>query len=395
MVKFTKLMNIFRYATLMVCCFSITQVKAEQVNSAEIIVAAEQPSRYLPLLKNKRVGLIVNQTSRMKEQHLVDYLLNKGVKVEVIFAPEHGFRGDHDAGEKVASGLDSQTGVKVYSIYGKQKKPSSDVLKEVDVLVFDIQDVGVRYYTYISSLHYMMAASAKNNIPFIVLDRPNPNGSYVDGPILNKYFQSFVGMHEIPLLHGMTVGELALMINGEDWIENKANLTVIANKNYQRAMAYSLPVKPSPNLPNDAAIAHYASLGFFEATPVSIGRGTDFPFQVIGYNDYSIGEFSFKPRSIKGAASSPKLKGIKATGQDLREINTAGLDLSYLLAWYSLFKQHNQVFFTRSDFMDKLAGTDQLRKQIQMGWSEEKIRNAWQQDLTNFKELSKPYLLYR
>jgi len=395
MVKFTKLMNIFRYATLMVCCFCITLVKAEQVKSVEIIVAAEQASRYLPLLKNKRVGLIVNQTSRVKKQHLVDYLLNYGVKVKVIFAPEHGFRGDHDAGEKVASGLDSQTGVKVYSIYGKNKKPSSDILKQVDVLVFDIQDVGVRYYTYISSLHYMMAASEKNNIPFIVLDRPNPNGAYVDGPILNKDFQSFVGMHEIPLLHGMTVGELALMINGEGWIENKANLTVIANKNYQRAMAYSLPVKPSPNLPNDAAIAHYASLGFFEATPVSIGRGTDFPFQVIGYNDYSIGEFSFKPRSIKGAASSPKLEGIMATGQDLREINTTGLDLSYLIAWHSLFKQHNQVFFTRANFMDKLAGTDQLRKQIQMGWSEEKIRNAWQQDLTNFKEQRKPYLLYR
>jgi len=388
-------MNIFRYATLMVCCFCITLVKAEQVKSVEIIVAAEQASRYLPLLKNKRVGLIVNQTSRVKKQHLVDYLLNYGVKVKVIFAPEHGFRGDHDAGEKVASGLDSQTGVKVYSIYGKNKKPSSDILKQVDVLVFDIQDVGVRYYTYISSLHYMMAASEKNNIPFIVLDRPNPNGAYVDGPILNKDFQSFVGMHEIPLLHGMTVGELALMINGEGWIENKANLTVIANKNYQRAMAYSLPVKPSPNLPNDAAIAHYASLGFFEATPVSIGRGTDFPFQVIGYNDYSIGEFSFKPRSIKGAASSPKLEGIMATGQDLREINTTGLDLSYLIAWHSLFKQHNQVFFTRANFMDKLAGTDQLRKQIQMGWSEEKIRNAWQQDLTNFKEQRKPYLLYR
>jgi len=388
-------MHIFRYATLMVCCFSIALVKAEQVKSAEIIVAAEQPSRYLPLLENKRVGLIVNQTSRVKEQHLVDYLLNKGVKVKVIFAPEHGFRGDHDAGEKVASGLDSQTGVKVYSIYGKHKKPSSDIIKQIDVLVFDIQDVGVRYYTYISSMHYMMAAAASNNIPFIVLDRPNPNGSYVDGPLLKKAFQSFVGMHEIPLLHGMTVGELALMINGESWIENKANLTVIANKNYQRTMAYSLPVKPSPNLPNDAAIAHYASLGFFEATPVSIGRGTDFPFQVIGYNDYSIGEFSFKPRSIKGAASSPKLEGIKATGQDLRQLNTAWLDLSYLIAWHKLFKQHNQVFFTRSDFMDKLAGTDQLRKQIQMGWSEEKIRNAWQQDLAKFKEQRKPYLLYR
>ncbi len=389
--KLTKIAVLFG---LLLCCFSIAWAKAEQTKSTEIIVGAEQPLHYLPLLKNKRVGLIVNQTSKVRQQHLVDYLLNKGVKVKVIFAPEHGFRGDHDAGEKVASGLDSQTGVKVYSIYGKHKKPSSEILKEVDVLLFDIQDVGVRYYTYISSMHYMMAAAASNNIPFIVLDRPNPNGAYVDGPILNTEFQSFVGMHEIPLLHGMTVGELALMINGERWIEKQADLSVIPVKNYQREMSYSLPVKPSPNLPNDASIAHYASLGFFESTPVSIGRGTDFPFQVIGFDKYSIGEFSFTPRSIKGAASAPKLNGIKAKGQDLREITSSGLDLSYLIAWHSLFKQHKQVFFTRAAFMDKLAGTDQLRKQIQSGLSEDEIRNSWQQGLGNFRKQRQPYLLY-
>jgi len=394
-MMFTNLMNIYLVTGLLLCSVYLTPAKAEQVQTTEIVVGAEQALQYLPLLKNKRVGLIVNQTSRVKGQHLVDYLLNKDIQVKLIFAPEHGFRGDHDAGEKVSSGMDKETGVKVYSIYGKHKKPSRETLKNIDVLVFDIQDVGVRYYTYISSMHYMMAAAAENDIPFLVLDRPNPNGAYVDGPVLNTAFQSFVGMHEIPLLHGMTVGELALMINGERWIEKQADLSVIAVKNYNHDMSYSLPIKPSPNLPNDVAIAHYASLGFFEATPVSIGRGTDFPFQVIGYNEYAIGDYSFKPRSIKGAARSPKLQGIKVTGQDLRGMNTTGLNLSYLIAWHKLFKQHKQVFFTRADFMDKLAGTDQLREQIQQDWTEEAIRNTWQQGLIHFKKQREPYLLYQ
>ena len=372
----------------------IVIVSANQPLSTDITVGAEQYALYYPLLKDKRIGLIVNQTSRVKDQHLVDYLLARGLHVEMIFAPEHGFRGDHDAGEKVSSGVDSQTGVKVHSIYGKYKKPSDEILKQLDVLLFDIQDVGVRYYTYISSMHYMMAAAASSNIPFIVLDRPNPNGNYVDGPILKKQFQSFVGMHEIPLLHGMTVGELALMINGEGWLDNKVNLTVIPVKNYQRDMFYSLPIKPSPNLPNDTAISHYASLGFFEATPVSIGRGTEFPFQVIGYNEFSIGNFSFTPKPIKGAASSPKLNGIIVQGQDLRNVRGAGLDLSYLITWYQLFKAHNNDFFTRANFMDKLAGTDQLRIQIQAGLTENEIRASWLQGLVAFKKQRKPYLLY-
>lgn len=380
---------IFRVVVVTSCCSVL------HVNSSEIQVGAEQAEHYLPLIEGKRVGLVVNQTSRVKSQHLVDYLLAKKVNVAMIFAPEHGFRGDHDAGEKVSSGVDKSTGVKVFSIYGKHKKPSAEMLKQVDILLFDIQDVGVRFYTYISSLHYMMEAAGENNVPFIVLDRPNPNGAYVDGPMLEIAFQSFVGMHQIPLLHGMTVGEIALMINGEGWIEKKTALTVIPLKHYQRNKAYSLPVKPSPNLPNDVSIAHYASLGFFEATPVSIGRGTDFPFQVIGFNKFTLGGFSFKPRSIKGAASSPKLEGKSLIGQDLRNVTTTGLDLSYLIAWHQLFKEHNVTFFTRSAFMDKLAGTDQLRKQIQAGLSEQKIRDSWQKDLTRFKKQRQPYLLYR
>ncbi|RHW76571.1 DUF1343 domain-containing protein [Colwellia sp. RSH04] len=362
--------------------------------SDSIKVGAEQLSLYLPLIKDKRIGLVVNQTSRVQNQHIVDYLINKGLNVEVVFAPEHGFRGNHEAGETVNSGLDKASKVKVYSIYGKQKKPSAKVMKQVDVLLFDIQDVGVRYYTYISSMHYMMEAAANNNIPFIVLDRPNPNGKYVDGPVLDKTFQSFVGVDEIPLLHGMTVGELALMINGENWINKKVDLTIIPVKNYHRKMDYSLPIKPSPNLPNDIAIAHYASLGFFEATPVSIGRGTHFPFQVIGFNDFSNGDFTFTPRPIKGVANSPKLSGEKAMGQDLRAIHTSGLDLSYLIAWYNLFKQHNKPFFTRSGFMDKLSGTDKLRKQIQAGLSQDEIKQSWQQGLDSFKKKRQPYLLY-
>lgn len=372
----------------------LISLKAQSENDTKLLVGAEQYQRYLPLIKNKRIGVIVNQTSRAHDQHLVDFLLAKGEKVSVIFAPEHGFRGNHDAGEKVSSGRDQQTGVKVFSIYGKNKEPSKAILKEVDILLFDVQDVGVRYYTYISSMHYMMKAAAKNNIPFVVLDRPNPNGMYIDGPILDKQFQSFVGMHEIPLLHGMTVGELALMINGENWLGATVNLSVIPVKHYHKNMHYSLPIKPSPNLPNDTSIAHYASLGFFEATPVSIGRGTDFPFQVIGYHDFSMGEFSFKPRSIQGAASSPKLLGEQLGGQDLRHLSTKGLDLSYVIAWYRLFKANGKMFFTNASFMDKLAGTDQLRKQIQQGFSEQAIRRSWQKGLMQFKQQRTPYLLY-
>lgn len=367
-----------------------------QTTDQTLKVGAEQHSLYLELIKGKRVGLVVNQTSAVNGQHLVDFLLEKDVKISKIFAPEHGFRGDHDAGAHVNSSVDAATGIEIVSIYGKNKKPSTDVLNDVDVLIFDIQDVGVRYYTYISSMHYMMEAAAEQNKQFIVFDRPNPNGFSVDGPVLDLKFQSFVGMHEIPLLHGLTVGELAQMINGEGWLKNsvKVDLTVIPVANYDRHMSFSLPIKPSPNLPNDVSISLYASLGFFEGTPISIGRGTDFPFQVIGFNKFDNGDFTFTPRPIKGASMKPKLKGEKATGVDLRESSILGLNIDHLVQWHKVFADHDEVFFTRAKFFDKLAGTDTFRLQIEQGLSGVEIRKSWQPEISEFLLKRKPYLIY-
>jgi len=372
-----------------------------------IKVGAEQLSRYLPLLQDKNVALLVNQTSMVGNKHLVDVLLEKKIKVKAVFAPEHGFRGDRDAGEKFSSSIDKKTGIPIVSIYGKQRKPSPKLLANIDVIIFDIQDVGVRFYTYISSMHYMMEAAADAGISFIVLDRPNPNGAFTDGPILESEFSSFVGMHAIPLLHGMTVGELALMIKGQAWLKSSLknslkstentkplDLTVIKVEHYQRDMVYSLPVKPSPNLPNDQAIALYASLGFFEATPISIGRGTLFPFQVIGHNNVSMGQFIFTPMSTPGAAVKPKLMNVALQGQDLRASKVRGIDLSLLISWFNAFKAQNLEFFTRASFMDKLSGTDKLRKAIIAGQSAKQIKHSWQQGLNEFKILREPYLLY-
>ncbi|PCH95258.1 MAG: hypothetical protein COB83_09230 [Gammaproteobacteria bacterium] len=362
------------------------------------------------MLQNKRVGLVVNQTSMLGNKHLVDVLIDNGIDVQAIFAPEHGFRGLHDAGEKFNSSIDKKTSVPLVSIYGKNRKPSADVMVKLEVIIFDIQDVGVRFYTYISSMHYMMEASADAGITFIVLDRPNPNGAFVDGPILEPKFTSFVGMHKIPLLHGMTVGELALMFKGEAWLNTRHNtqlnsqhntkkqkaliLKIISMKNYQRSMRYSLPVKPSPNLPNDTAINLYPSLGFFEATPISIGRGTEFPFQVIGHNKISLGQFAFMPLSTPGAALKPKLMDEKLLGQDLRNSKVRGLDLSFIIEWHKAFEAQNIEFFTRASFMDKLSGTDKLRKAIIAGKTADEIQLSWQKSLAEFKVTRKPYLLY-
>ena len=377
--------------------FSATLILSVQADEAKgsIVVGAQQYTKYLPQLKNKRVGLVVNQTSTVEKIHLVDSLREKNVNITKIFAPEHGFRGDHDAGAHVKNAVDSKTGIPLISIYGNNKKPSAEVLADVDVIIFDIQDVGVRFYTYISSMHYMMEAAAEQGVEFIVLDRPNPNIAYVDGPILEPQFKSFVGMHPIPIVHGMTVGELANMIKGEGWINQAAvlELNVIPVTGYTRATSYSLPIKPSPNLPNDTAISLYPSLCFFEATPISIGRGTDFAFQVIGYSPVALGEFSFTPRAIKGAALNPKFKNQAVQGLDLRQATTKGLDLSYLI---SAYKQLNNdiTFFERADFMDKLAGTDKLRLAIEAGQSAQLIKQTWQAGLMQFKQQRAPYLLY-
>ncbi len=374
----------------------IPSVQANEANNS-LVVGAQQYAKYLPQLKNKRVGLVVNQTSIIGQTHLVDALLAKSINITKIFAPEHGFRGDHDAGAHVKNAVDSKTGIPLISIYGKNKKPSRAALDDVDVIIFDIQDVGVRFYTYISSMHYMMEAAAEQGIEFLVLDRPNPNIAYVDGPILEPEFKSFVGMHPIPVLHGMTVGELAKMIKGESWI-NKApdlKLTVIPVDHYTRKSAYSLPVKPSPNLPNDQAIALYPSLCFFEATPISIGRGTDFAFQVIGYSPITLGDFSFTPRAIKGAALNPKFKNQTVQGLDLRQANITGLNLTYLINAYTELSKNNISFFERADFMDKLAGTNKLRLAIEAGQSEAQIKQSWQAGLVQFKAQRAPYLLYK
>jgi len=374
-----------------------TSADTGTVKSQALSVAAAQYDAYLPALKGKNVGLVVNQTSQIDGTHIVDLLRAKNVNITKIFAPEHGFRGDHDAGAHVKSTVDEKTGIDVVSIYGSNKKPSSDALQALDVIIFDIQDVGVRFYTYISSMHYMMEAAAQNDIEFIVLDRPNPNIAYVDGPILELEFQSFVGMHEIPVLHGMTVGELAKMIKGEGWIEQaqKLNLTVVPVANYSRDMPYSLPVKPSPNLPNDQSIALYPSLCFFEATPITIGRGTDFPFQVVGYSPVALGKFSFKPRAIKGASMNPKFKDVEVLGQDLRTATIKGLDLGLFIDAYHKLSAADETFFERAGFMDKLAGTDKLRLAIEAGQTEAQIKQSWQQGLDAFKHQRAPYLLYK
>ncbi|MFQ3313604.1 MAG: hypothetical protein ACI8SC_002817, partial [Colwellia sp.] len=349
-----------------------------------ITVGAEQIEKYLPQLKGKNIGLVVNQTSNVFDEHLVDVLLKNNIDIKMIFSPEHGFRGNRDAGEKFDSSIDTKTGISLVSLYGKNRKPSLTTMKELDVIVFDIQDVGVRFYTYISTMHYMMEAAADAGVEFIILDRPNPNGSFIDGPILEKEFRSFVGMHPIPLLHGMTVAELALMITGEGWLTTKKELalSVVRVKNYQRYLAYVLPIKPSPNLPNARSIYLYPSLAFFEATPVSIGRGTAFPFQVIGHDNITIGDFSFIPISTPGAASKPKFMNIMLQGEDLRLVDSQGLNLRFILHWYKAFAEQKVTFFNSPQFMDKLAGTDKLRKAIIAGQSAEQIKLSWRAGIT-------------
>ena len=380
----------------LLACQADIESASDTVPVAPLQTGAEQLTQYLPLLQGKRVGLLVNQTSRVGDQHLVDVLLAHNVNIVSIFAPEHGFRGDHDAGAHISSGTDSKTGLPLWSLYGASKQPSAAQMQQLDIVIFDIQDVGVRYYTYISSMHYMMQAAAEHDVEMLILDRPNPNGAYVDGPLLDPAFQSFVGMHPIPLLHGMTVAELALMIKGEGWINaaDKLQLSVVPVARYRSDMPYTLPVKPSPNLPNSQAVAVYPSLGFFEATPLSIGRGTAFPFQVIGFDKFGLGNFQFMPVSTPGAALAPPLMNKALLGEDLRHVAAKGLNLDYLLRWHALFKQHNEVFFTAPAFMDKLAGTDQLRLQIEQGLSQTEIRASWQAELQQFRQQRQPYLLY-
>jgi uncharacterized protein YbbC (DUF1343 family) len=369
------------------------QTATETFQVKPLLTGAAQTEKYLKLLKNKKVGLIVNQTSIVGDTHLVDTLISSGVNVVTIFAPEHGFRGEADAGAHVKDAKDIRTGLPIISLYGSNKKPTSAQMKDLDILVFDIQDVGTRFYTYISTMHYAMEAAAENNKPILVLDRPNPNGHYVDGPVLEPEHKSFVGMHPIPIVHGLTVGELSKMINGEKWLEGKrkANLTVVPVANYTHQTAYVLPVKPSPNLPNAQAITLYPSLCFFEGTNVSVGRGTPSPFQIIGSPYYNVKSFSFTPTSMPGA-QEPPYKGVTCYGIDLTApADARPFTLAFLKEMYDNSSQKDKFF---NNFFEKLAGTAALRNQIKAGKSEAEIRASWEPALSNYKNMRKRYLLY-
>ncbi len=366
-----------------------------------ITMGAEQLALYYPMIKGKSVGLVVNQSSTVANRHLVDTLLELNTNIKAIFAPEHGFRGKADAGSHIDSGKDAETGIDIISVYGANRKPKPEHLEGIDVVIFDIQDVGVRFYTYISTLHYIMEACAEADIPVIVLDRPNPNGFYVDGPVLDPKFTSFVGMHEIPVVHGMTVGEYAKMINGEGWLPDglKCDLEVIPCGNYTHNMTYDLPIKPSPNLPNLRSILLYPSICYFEGTNVSIGRGTNKQFQVIGHPSLKNYEFSFTPEPMPGA-TSPKLKGELSYGLDLTQFSVdylkgnAKLNLKWLIEIYNAYPDKENFFIKDAGFFDKLAGGDQLRKQLIAGKSEEEIRASWEPRLSEYKTIRKKYLMY-
>jgi uncharacterized protein YbbC (DUF1343 family) len=357
-------------------------------------VGAERTAEYLPLLKGKRVALVVNQTSVIGTTHLVDSLYALGIDIKKVMAPEHGFRGESPDGEKIEDSKDGKTGIPIVSIYGSNKKPTPEMLADVDVLIFDIQDVGVRFYTFISTMHYVMEAAAENNKKVIVLDRPNPNGMYIDGPVKDDDVNSFIGMHPIPIVHGLTVGELALMINGESWLKGsvKADLTVIKMEKWDHNVTYSLPVKPSPNLPTDNAIALYASLGLFEGTVVSVGRGTDFPFEVIGHPKFELGSFAFTPQPNEGS-KYPPLEGEECFGQNLSGAGSPReFSLRYLITYYNALKKEPDFF---KDYLTLLAGTKSLKEQIEKGMTEAEIRATWQKELNTYKAKRKQYLLYK
>lgn len=373
-------------------------VQAQSANE-KLLLGADQIEKILPLLGDKRVGLVVNQTSVLSDSytHILDTLLNRGVNVTKVFAPEHGFRGTGDAGEKIKDSKDVRTGVPILSLYGKNKKPSSEQLADVDVVVFDIQDVGTRFFTYISTMHYIMERCAEDKKAVIILDRPNPN-DFVDGPVLEASQRSFVGMHPIPLLHGLTVGELALMINGEGWLKStpdSCQLTVVEVKSWKHGDPYWLPVKPSPNLPNDQSIRLYPSLCFFEATPMSVGRGTYMPFQVIGFPDSIYGAYNFTPISLPGYDKNPIHEDKICYGVDLSEYPfEGGLTLRFFIDFYEKSGKEENFFFKRATWFDLLAGTKKLREQIISGLSEIEIRASWQPELERYKKMREKYILY-
>jgi len=378
---------------------SVQDQTASSVQQASIIPAADQLTAYLPLLKGKKVGLMGNQTSVVgaQHEHLVDVLLREKVDLKFGFAPEHGFRGDIERGEKVSNDVDSKTGLPLFTLYGGNDKQDS-IIQSIDVMIFDLQDVGARFYTYITSLHRVMELCAKHNKELIVLDRPNPCGDQVDGPVRkDDKFKSNVSFHKIAMIHGLTVGELAKMINGEKWLEEgrQCKLTVIPVQNYTHASMYDLPVIPSPSLPNHLSVRLYSSLCLFEGTDISVGRGTDWPFQVVGYTDPVYGDFTFTPGEKAGMVKHVEGKGATNYGLDLRDLdpNKQKFTLKYIFHFYDRMPDKSK-FFARAEFFDKLAGTDELRKQIIAGKTESEIRESWKPELEEYKKMRKKYLIY-
>jgi uncharacterized protein YbbC (DUF1343 family) len=394
--RLVKRMGIVLVTALVAC--SCTGQVLPILKSSEIICGAERTSEYLPLISGVDVGIVANPTSRIGNVHLVDSLVKAGINVKKVFAPEHGFRGEAEAGDTIVGGIDKGTGLKVVSLYGTHKKPTPEDLLGIKVLLFDIQDVGVRFYTYISTLHYVMEACAEADLPLIVLDRPNPNAFYVDGPVLEPDFKSFVGMHPVPVVYGMTIGEYARMINGEGWLGKglRCGLSVISCTGWDHQTEYILPVKPSPNLPDQASVYLYPSLCFFEGTPVSIGRGTPFPFKVYGHPELD-GVFEFTPVPNPGASLHPLHEGRVCRGKDLRIEGLAllaarpGLILEWLIETYEAFPDKEKFF---NAYFDTLAGTAGLRKMIISGKLQDEIRDSWEPGIRQFLKVRERYLLY-
>ena len=386
--------NINKYFRIVVLLVLLLVPVLHGYSQSNLQTGADQITLLLSKLKNKKVALMVNQTSVIGKTHLVDSLKSLGVDIKKIFGPEHGFRGQADAGEIITDAVDKKTLIPVVSLYGKSKKPTAKQLEDVDIVVFDIQDVGARFYTYIGSLHYLMEACAENKKKVMVLDRPNPNGSYVDGPVLRMELKSFVGMHPVPITHGMSIGEYAQMINGERWLDKgiQCELEIIKMKSWEHSDSYSLKIKPSPNLPNDQSIALYPSTCFFEGTVLSIGRGTYHPFEWVGHPELKKYSFQFTPIPIDGMDKDPKLKSQICFGLDLSKTKVKPeINLSYLIEMYNAFPDKSKFF---NNYFNTLAGTPDLKNQIIKGMTASEIRATWQKDLNAFKQVRKKYLLY-
>lgn len=387
------------------------QTSDEVVIGNTIKVGAECVEGYIDLLRGKKVGVVANQASLIGEKHLVDSLIGLGISVRAIYCPEHGFRGDAEAGAIIKSSIDAKTSLPIISLYGNNKKPNQSEFKNNTIVIFDLQDVGTRFYTYISTLHYVMEACAEHNIPLIVLDRPNPNASYIDGAVLkDSSLVSFVGMHPVPIVYGMTIGEYAKMINGEYWLGTsnnrvigekgnlKCDLTIVPIENYNHNMDYDLPIAPSPNLKTPLSVLCYPSLCFFEGTPVSVGRGTDSPFEIVGYPEYNDTSFSFTPKVIKGVSDNPPYKNIKCYGESdmviencIKSKSRREMSLSVLITMYNAYPNKDKFF---QNFFDKLSGNKDLKLQVRKGMQEKEIRKTWEKDIEDFKQIRKKYLIY-